>query len=342
MSDAAVRALETVAFELERRSQPTNKVTAFRRAAATAAEQGDAALRELDRTGTLERLPGIGRSTAGVIRDALAGRAPAYLERLVAEHEVPEAGHGAALLAAIRGDCHTHTDWSDGGAPLLTMARTARDLGHEWIACTDHTKAAYYAGGLDLERLVAQVQLVAEVNEELAADAAGGAPAFRVLTGCEVDILDGGALDHPDEVLELLEVVVASVHSRLGEDEAAMTKRLVRAVENPHVDVLGHCTGRLVLGRRPRRPSDFDAEAVFGAASDAGTAIEINCRPERLDPPRRLLQRAVELGCTFAIDTDAHAPGQLAWLVHGVDRAAECGVAEGSVINTRSADRLVG
>jgi len=141
--------------------------------------------------------------------------------------------------------------------------------------------------------------------------------------------------------------VVASVHSDLRADAKAMTARMLTAVANPHTDVLGHCTGRLVIGRRqrdgtqkPRPESQFDAEAVFGACVEFGTAVEINSRPERLDPPRRLLSLAVELGCEFAIDTDAHAPGQLDWQGNGCERAVECGVPLDRVINTRSADDL--
>jgi len=330
----AAERLDEVAFEMERRRVPTRKVEAFRKAARVAREVGDDELRSLERKGGLQSLPGIGASTASVIVDALHGEASNYLERLVAAHPFPEPTVGADLLAQLKGECHLHTDWSDGGAPLLTMARAARALGHEWMVCTDHTKAAYYAGGLDLERLVAQVALVADVNETLRAEAqAGEAPAFHVFAGCECDILEGGALDHPDEVLEMLDIVVASVHSRLGEDESAMTRRLRAAVENPHVDILGHCTGRLVEGKG-RAPSRFDAKEVFAAAAANDTAIEINCRPERLDPPRDLLRAAVELGATFAIDTDAHAPGQLSWQVYGVDRAVECGVTADRVINT--------
>lgn len=333
MNDVAARALDQVAFEMERRRVTTRKVEAFRKAATVARATGDTKLRTLQARGAVQTLSGIGASTASVIIDALDGRESPYLEKIIGEHPFPEATIGAELLAQLRGDCHLHTDWSDGGAPLLVMARTARELGHEWMVCTDHTKAAYYAGGLDLERLVAQVELIATVNEQMKLDAAHGASPFHVFAGCECDILEGGQLDHPDEVLAMLDFVVASVHSRLGEDEAAMTKRLRTVVENPHVDVLGHCTGRLVEGRG-RAPSRFDAVEVFEAAAAHNTAIEINCRPERLDPPRALLRLAVEAGTTFAIDTDAHAPGQLAWQVYGVDRAVECGVAADRVINT--------
>jgi putative hydrolase len=132
------------------------------------------------------------------------------------------------------------------------------------------------------------------------------------------------------------------VHSELRMDEKPMTKRLVTALANPHLDVLGHMTGRMVTGKRRRPPSSLDAEIVFAAAVRFDKAIEVNSRPERLDPPKRILRLAVEAGCRVAIDSDAHAPGQLAWLPFGCDRAAACGVPEESVVNAMDADALLG
>jgi putative hydrolase len=167
---------------------------------------------------------------------------------------------------------------------------------------------------------------------------------FRLLTGMEVDILVDGTLDLADELLAELDVVVASVHSKLSMPSDQMTRRMVMAAASPHVDVLGHCTGRLLRGRdggRGRPESVFDAAAVFLACKENGVAVEINSRPERLDPPRRLLTLAVQVGCRFAIDTDAHAPGQLDWLAYGCARAAECGVRPESVVNTADVDALL-
>jgi putative hydrolase len=196
------------------------------------------------------------------------------------------------------------------------------------------------ANGLSPERLEKQLDVVSALNEELAP--------FRILTGIECDINVDGSLDQTDELLGRLDVVVASVHSDLRADTKSMTARMLAAVANPYTDVLGHCTGRLVIGRRqrdgtqkPRPESQFDAEAVFSACVESGTAVEINSRPERLDPPKRLLRLAVEIGCEFAIDTDAHAPGQLDWQYNGVERAIECGVPVERVINTRPADQLL-
>ena len=321
-------ALRQIAFELERDGAPTYRVQAFRRAARVL---GDLPAGELERrieAGTLRALNGIGDTTAQVITEAAGGQEPGYLARLLGDRPPPERD---ALRAALRGDCHTHSDWSDGGSPPREMAEAARDLGHEWIALTDHSPRLTVARGLSAERLSAQLDLVEELNAELAP--------FHILTGIEVDILDDGSLDQRDDLLARLDVVVASVHSHLRMEPGPMTERMVVAVRNPHVDVLGHCTGRLILGRG-RPESRFDAEAVFAACREHGTAVEINCRPERQDPPDPLLGLAAEAGCRFAIDTDAHAPGQLEWLASGCVRAEQFGIGAGRVINALSADDL--
>ena len=325
-----VQALRQIAFELERGGQPTYRVRAFRRAAQVIGELGPGELERRIAAGTLEALPGIGATTAQVITEAAADQQPGYLARLLAERPPPE--HDG-LRAALRGDCHTHSDWSDGGSPPDEMAEAARALGHEWIALTDHSPRLTVANGLSAERLEAQLGLVGELNATLAP--------FRILTGIEVDILEDGALDQRDDLLGLLDVVVASVHSRLRMPAGPMTDRMVAAIANPHTDVLGHCTGRLLGGRGRRPESVFDPGTVFTACREHGVAVEINCRPERMDPPDRLLRLAAEAGCLFAIDTDAHAPGQLDWLGHGTIRAGKLGIPADRVINTRSADEIV-
>jgi len=239
---------------------------------------------------------------------------------------------GEALRAQLKGDLHGHSDWSDGGHTIRAMAEKARDLGHEYFALTDHSPRLSIANGLSVERLEEQLGIVAELNGELAP--------FRILTGIEVDILEDGTLDCDDDLLARLDVVVASVHSKLRMERQPMTERMVLAVASPHVDILGHCTGRKVTGKG-RPESTFDAEIVFMACKQFDTAVEINCRPERLDPPRRLLKLAVEFGCRFSIDSDAHAPGQLDWQPHGCERAAECEVPLESIVNTMAANDLV-
>jgi putative hydrolase len=320
-----VWALRQIAFQLERSGAPTYRVRAFRRAAEVVAGLSPGELADRVRAGTLRQLAGIGEVTAQVIAEAAAGQEPEYLTRLLGGG--PPAPP-TALRAAMRGDCHAHSDWSDGGSPLLEMAMAARDLGHEWMALTDHSPRLTVARGLSADRLRAQLELIGELNATLAP--------FRILSGIEVDILEDGSLDQTDELLGQLDVVVASVHSKLRMPSAPMTERMIAAIRNPHADVLGHCTGRLLTGRgRPQ--SEFDAEAVFTACRDYGVAVEINCRPERQDPPDDLLRLAVEIGCVFAIDTDAHAPGQLDWLDGGCSRAELFGIGPDRVINTRSA-----
>jgi putative hydrolase len=283
---------------------------------------------------TLTDLDGIGTSTATVITDALEGREPAYLRKIEAESQVSITDAGQRYRDALRGDCHLHSVWSDGGATIEAMAATAMALGHEYMVQTDHSARLTIAHGLDEERLGRQLDEIAAVNRAIA-DAGHD---FRILCGMEVDILEDGALDLADEMLARLDVVVASVHSKLRMERQQMTERMVLAAASPHVDILGHCTGRMI-GKRP--PSTFDADYVFAACAQFNTAVEINCRPERLDPPRDLLRQAVEHGCWFSIDSDAHATGQLEWQPHGCDRAAECEVPLERIINTMSADDLV-
>jgi putative hydrolase len=334
-----VEALKRIAFLLERSQAPTYRVAAFRRAAETisALEPG-----ELERMATNKRLrslKGIGGATEAVILEALATKVPEYLAKLEAEPQ-PFAVAGDALRRALRGDCHTHSLWSDGGSPIIEMAHAARSLGHEYIVMTDHSPNLTVANGLSTERLRRQLEEIEGVNGQLAAEAEAGAAPFRVLSGIEVDINEDGSLDQTPDVLVALDIVVASVHSKLRSPGDVMTKRMLAAIEDPNMDILGHCTGRIVVGRgRPQ--SEFDHAAVFAACRDNDVAVEINSRPERKDPPRSLLKLAVDIGCRFSIDTDAHAPGQLEWQYIGCDRAAECGVTEDRVINTSPAGMLL-
>jgi putative hydrolase len=325
-------ALRRIAYLLERDGAESYKVRAFRQAAIAVDDVGRGRLEQLASSGRLRDIPNVGETTGRVIAEAIAGGTPSYLVQLETAQPGPLSPDALGLRNMLRGDCHAHSDWSDGGSPIAEMAEAAIAVGHHYLALTDHSPRLTVARGLTAERLRSQLEVIAELNGELAP--------FRVLTGIEVDILEDGSLDQDEELLAALDVVVASVHSKLRMEAPQMTRRMVAAVENPHSDILGHCTGRLVTGKG-REASSFDAEAVFGACARTGTAVEINSRPERRDPPEELLKLACDLGCWVSIDTDAHAPGQLEWLGFGCEQAVQAGVAVASVVNSWQADRLL-
>ncbi len=340
--------LRRIAFLLERANEATYRVRAFRSAAKALAALPAEEVASRAAEGTLTKLSGVGDVTARCVVESLAGEEPVYLRRLLATEGVDLDDAASQLRQSLRGDCHTHSEWSDGGSPIEEMALAAVELGHEYMVLTDHSPSLTVARGLTADRLRKQLDYVAAVNEALP-------EGFRILTGIEVDILADGSLDQEDELLARLDVVVGSLHSGLRDESARMTRRMLRAIENPHLDVLGHCTGRMVANRpagaegpgdrghrkRLRPPSDFDAAAVFAACAEHGKAVEINSRPERQDPPKRLIRQALEAGCVFTISTDAHAPGQLDWQRFGCERAALCGVPADRVVNTWPADELV-
>jgi putative hydrolase len=326
-----VEALDRVVYLLDRALAESQKVRAFARARDVAEEVGDEQLARLHAEGKLTELSGIGKSTAKVIAEALDGDVPEYVTRLEDETVVP-LDEGRDIRAALKGDCHTHSTWSDGGASIEKMARSAQALGHEYLVMTDHSPRLTVAHGLTKERLREQLAEIRALNEKLAP--------FRILTGIEVDILPDGSLDQDERLLAELDVVVASVHSKLRMPREEMTRRMVLALANPQVDILGHCTGRKIVGTgRPQ--SEFDPEIVFAACARFDVALEINCRPERQDPPDDLLAMAVEWGLDFSIDTDAHAPGQLEWQSYGCDKAARHGIPADRIVNAQPAMDLV-
>jgi putative hydrolase len=331
----AVAALNEIAFWLERERAATFKVQAFRKAAGVIAGLDPAEVEARARDGRLKSMKGIGDRTYQVVRQAVDGEVPEYLEDLRQRGSAPLADGGTQLHAQLRGDLHSHSDWSDGGSPIPLMADAARLLGREYLALTDHSPNLTIANGLSVERLTEQLGVVAELN-------AGNTNGFRLLAGIEVDILESGELDQSPEMLDRLDIVVASVHSKLRADRTTMTQRMLAGIRDPHTNVLGHCTGRLVEGSRGTRPqSEFDAKEVFAACADNNVAVEINSRPERQDPPDNLIQLALDAGCLFSIDSDAHAPGQLDFLQYGAARAALNDVPAERIVTTWPLDRLL-
>ncbi|PPH40835.1 PHP domain-containing protein [Rathayibacter sp. AY1E4] len=320
-----IAALEEIAALLERERASRYRAKAFRRAAAVLEGMASA---ERDDLALVRRASGIGDTTFTVIEQARSGRVPDYLAELRGSAPPP----ASTLRGRLRGDLHSHSEWSDGATPVLAMADAARALGHEYLALTDHSPRLRVAHGLSAERL----------EEQLAHLAGLDTGPLRLLSGIEVDVLEDGALDQTDELLERLDVVVASAHSKLRLPSREMTARLVAAASDPRTDVLGHVTGRLVSGERGTRPpSTFDARAVFRACADRSTAVEINARPEREDPPDELIAVALEEGCLFSIDSDAHAPGQLGLLDYGAERAERLGVPEERIVTTWPVERLL-
>jgi len=326
-----VIALRQIAYYKDRAREEPRRVMAYRNAADIVEGLTEAERERHGAANSWQSLPGIGPKTAKVIAQAWVGREPDVLVEL--RSAAKDLG-GGDIRTSLKGDLHVHSDWSDGSAPIEEMMLAAKELGHEYCALTDHSPRLKVANGLSAERLRKQLAVIDELRDMIAP--------MRILTGIEVDILEDGSLDQEPELLERLDVVVASVHSKLSMDAPSMTRRMIKAVTNPHADVLGHCTGRLVTGGRGIRPeSKFDAEEVFTACRDAGTAVEINSRPERRDPPTRLLNLALEIGCLFSIDTDSHAPGQLEFLGYGAQRALDAGVPTERIVNAWSAEKLL-
>ena len=326
-----VIALRQIAYYKDRAREEPRRVMAYRNAADIVEGLTEAERERHGAANSWQSLPGIGPKTAKVIAQAWVGREPDVLVEL--RSAAKDLG-GGDIRTSLKGDLHVHSDWSDGSAPIEEMMLAAKELGHEYCALTDHSPRLKVANGLSAERLRKQLAVIDELRDMVAP--------MRILTGIEVDILEDGSLDQEPELLERLDVVVASVHSKLSMDAPSMTRRMINAVTNPHADVLGHCTGRLVTGGRGIRPeSKFDAEKVFTACCDACTAVEINSRPERRDPPTRLLNLALEIGCLFSIDTDSHAPGQLEFLGYGAQRALDAGVPTERIVNAWSAEKLL-
>lgn len=338
--DDVVETLHRVAFLLERSQASEYRAAAYRTAGDRLRDLPDEQWRARRADGDWTTVPDVGTSTARVVADVLDGRSPRVLDELegaLDDRLALATVAGRALRAQLRGDLHAHTEASDGATPVQDMALAAIGIGHQYLAITDHSPRLTVANGLSAARLRAQMERIALMNQVLDT----GDQPLRLLTGIEVDILGDGSLDQKPGLLRELDVVVASVHSRLRSERGVMTRRMVAAVSDPATDVLGHCTGRRVRGT-VRPPSDFDAAEVFAACAEHGVAVEVNARPDRQDPPDELLSVAVDAGCLFSVDSDAHAPGQLDWLVDGCDRLAAFGVGPDRVVNAWPVDRLLG
>jgi putative hydrolase len=339
----AVAALNEIAFWLERGRAATFKVQAFRKAAGVIAPLPPDEVAARVKNGRLKSMKGIGDRTYQVIRDAVEGQVPEYLADLREKGAQPLASGGTAIREALRGDLHSHSEWSDGGSPIELMVAAAGVLGRDYLALTDHSPNLTIANGLSAERLMQQLDVVADINNGTHAGPDGKQDnRVRLLTGIEVDILESGELDQDPELLDRLDIVVASVHSKLRADRNTMTRRMLKGIADPQTNVLGHCTGRLVEGSRGTRPpSEFDAKEVFAACAEHNVAVEINSRPERQDPPDALIHLALDAGCLFSIDSDAHAPGQLDFLQYGAERAERNGVPADRIVTTWPVERLL-
>jgi DNA polymerase (family 10) len=234
-------------------------------------------------------------------------------------------------VADLKGELHAHSDWSDGQTPIEGMARAAAALGMEYLVVSDHSRSLGVANGLSIERLEEQRKVIDQVQKMV--------PGIRLLHGSEVEILADGRLDYPDEVLAGLDVVVASLHTSLRQPREKVTMRLLSAIRNPHVDMIGHPTGRMISGREP---ADLDMEAILSAALENDVALEINANPERLDLNDAHARRVIELGGLLAINTDAHSPDHFGFRLYGVGVARRAWAPAEAVINTWPLERLLG
>jgi DNA polymerase (family 10) len=253
------------------------------------------------------------REDMGEVQAAADGRLPRLLEG-----------------GDLQGVLHCHSTYSDGKASIAEMAATARQKGWGYVGISDHSQAAFYAAGVSRERMLEQLDEIDALN----ADTKG----FRVLKGVEADILADGRIDYDPDLLDRFDYVIASIHSRFKMDGAAMTERVLRAMDDPHVTILAHPTGRLLLSREPYA---LDLEAVLQKARETGVAVELNADPHRLDLDWRHVRRAKELGVTIEIGPDAHSPGALDWTDLGVSMARKAWLERGDVLNVRSADDVI-
>jgi len=326
---AAAQALSEIGYLLRQDAKEKFRAKAFSMAAwSIALERPD--LEALQRSESLTSIEGVGAGIARVLSELIETGESRYLNRLREEMGQPARDDESALdFAQYQGDVHSHTNWSDGRATMLEMAQGAQALGYGYLGITDHSPRITVVHGLDAERLLAQSREMAEVQKQV--------DGLTLLQGIEVDILEDGSLDLPDQVLEILDVVIASPHVKLRQEPAAMTERMLRAASHPHVDVIGHPTGR-----RPgsREGASFDFEAVFKEAAKHGVALEIDCDPARMDLSPEMARLAFECGCDFTVDADAHAPAEFAYVPMAMWMARRAGIPMERILNFRSVDEL--
>ena len=318
-------ALSEIGYHLRLDANDAYRARAFQSAAAELLVN-EPDIDALHAASALETIPGVGSSIAKVLAELIETGTSAYLERLRAA--APPIEPTNIDLQRYQGDLHAHSDWSDGKVPLQAMVAAAKERGYRYLAITDHSPRITVVHGLDGARLREQRRELNEAQQRFG---------IRVLAGIEVDILEDGSLDLPDDVLAELDVVIASPHVKLRMERAEMTRRMLRAVEHPEVDLIGHPTGRRP-GSRPG--ADYDTEAVFRRAAENGVALEIDCDPARMDLSPDLASAAAELGCDFALDSDAHAPGEFGYVPLGAWIAERAGVGEDRLLNWLDVDAL--
>ncbi|HEY8803191.1 MAG TPA: PHP domain-containing protein [Candidatus Dormibacteraeota bacterium] len=318
----AAQILSEIGYLLRQDPEERFRAKAFSAAAWSLAIQRPD-LTKLHTANELTSLEGVGPGIAKVLAELMETGHSRYLDRLREQMKQPARGDESVLdFALYQGDVHSHSNWSDGKATMLEMARGAEAIGYRYLGVTDHSPRIKVVNGLDASRLLAQSKEMAEVQAQV--------PGVVLLQGIEVDILEDGALDLPDMVLELLDVVIASPHVKLRQEPAAMTERMLRAVSHPHVDVIGHPTGR-----RPgsREGANYDFEAVFKEAARHHVALEIDCDPARMDLSPEMARIALELGCNFSLDADAHAPAEFAYVPMGMWMARRAGIPQDRILN---------
>ncbi|MHB8587869.1 MAG: PHP domain-containing protein [Candidatus Dormibacteraceae bacterium] len=326
---AAAQVLSEIGYLLRQDPDEKFRAKAFSGAAwSLAIERPD--LAALHASNELTSLEGVGAGIAKVLIELLESGRSRYLDRLRDGMKQPARDDESTIdFAQYRGDLHSHSNWSDGKATMLEMARGAEAMGYEYFGVTDHSPRIKVVNGLDADRLLSQSREMAEVQAQV--------PGVALLQGIEVDILEDGSLDLPDVVLELLDVVIASPHVKLRQEPAAMTERMMRAVSHPHVDVIGHPTGR-----RPgsREGANYDFELVFKEAARHRVALEIDCDPARMDLSPEMARFALECGCNFALDGDAHSPAEFAYVPMGMWMPRRAGIPQERILNFRQLDEL--